>query len=153
MLLTTHAESRHGGTFMDDQGLALVKAINRQEIERHRQAGELGPLPWEEPTIPYTELPELPLENWIYREWNTYRFVVGKYLAVGLEGAWLSIKADSVIGVYPNARMACSAIANEPQEVRDSILIKQVLANERASTLQRLKLRCPSSPIPLAKTA
>ncbi len=141
------------GEDMDDPTLALVKAVHQKEIERLRAVGDLLLLPSTEPTIFYTDLSEFPRESPIYGAWNTYRRVVGQFIADGSENVWVAIKGDSILGVYPNARLACFAFANEPPDVQNSILIKQITANERQSTLQSLRSQCPLSPIPLAKTA
>ena len=135
---------------MDDRMLATVKEVHRKAIEGLRSAGMLDA---PEPPIPYFELPELDPTSPHYRAWNTYRRVVEKLLADGLRGFWLVIRDDIVIGIYPGPRLASWASAAESRDGNTSILIKQILPNEPVSTLERLKASCPTSPIPLAKTA
>ena len=136
---------------MDDPHLALVKAVHKAEIERLYASGEL-PLK-ETPPTHYTELPDLPTDSPYYRSWNTYRRLVGQLLADGLKGIVIAINSDSILGYYPSMRMASSAIANEPTNPGEMILIKQIKEYEDDFVLQRLKAPCPNSPSPLAKTA
>ena len=135
---------------MDDQHLALVKAVHRAEIERLRALGEPKPEP---PPTHHTELPELPTDSPYYGSWNTYRRVIGQLLAAGLEGMVIAIKGDLILGYYPGLRMASLAVAKELPSPGERILIKQIKRYEDDYVLQRLKARCPNSPLPLAKTA
>ena len=136
---------------MNDQHLALVKEVHRKEAERLRALG-LFPIP-ESTTVPFELLPELKTNHPLHRAWNTYRRVAQECLSNGLEGVWLVLKDDQVLGVYPAARLACQAIATEVDDPAAPFLIKQVRKDEPVTTLTRLELSCPSLPMPLGKTA
>ena len=53
------------------------------------------------PTIHYTQLPAVPLDDPIYRECQTFRRELPRLLAEGHEGEWALIKEDEIIGLYP----------------------------------------------------
>jgi hypothetical protein len=135
----------------DDRVLELLKSVHRQVAETRGAKGK--PVRTEAPPIPHAALPELDPRNPIFQSWNTYRREVGGLIGRGLEGIWIVIKDSEILGLYPAARFALTAVLRESQDARDTILIKQIRAVEPASTLTQLNLRCKSSPLPLAKTA
>src|SRR6478672_78125 len=78
----------------------LVIRLHREEAERMRREGVPSLLPAEAPTIPYTELPESQPDSPLAREWNFYRREVGRLLNEGLEGRWVLIKGEDLIGIW-----------------------------------------------------
>jgi hypothetical protein len=52
------------------------------------------------PKIHYTEWKDLPPDHVFHHEWNTFRRELPRLLAEGLEGQWVLIKGDEVIGVF-----------------------------------------------------
>src|SRR5437660_2953986 len=136
---------------MEDPTLALVKEVHRKEIERLRALDEPKPEP---PPVPHTELPELPPDNALYREWNTYRREVGALLAGGCEHGWIVVKGDAVYGLYGSWKLAYIAGLEKAlqQELQLPFLIQQVRSTEPVSAIERLRRSCPPSPFPLKKT-
>jgi hypothetical protein len=140
---------------MDDQTLALVKAVHQKEIERLRASGEM-PLPRPEPTtVPYTELPEAKPGSLFFHEWNTYRREVGRLLAEGHEGKWLVIKGEVILGIYDTMQQADSAGLAMVLEnkIEKPFALRQVLAREPILKLRGYNRPWPNSSFQLAQTA
>ena len=57
-------------------------------------------IPTERPTIPYTELKELPPGHDLCREWNTYLKELPRLLAEGKEGKFVLIKGTEIFGLF-----------------------------------------------------
>ncbi len=132
-----------------DQVLALATALHRKEIDRLQATGQLPP---QEPArIAHTELPELPRDHRLHREWNAYRRQVASLIAAGCENTWVLIKGDDVLGVY--GRWEHAYIAAMEKSLQPAFMIHQVLANDYVSRLERHQISWPLSPSPLAKTA
>ena len=51
-------------------------------------------------TIPYTELPDVPPDDPLFHEWNTYREELPRLLAEGHEGKFILLKGTEIIGFY-----------------------------------------------------
>jgi len=138
---------------MNDPHLALVKEVHRNAIEQQHSAMPAESL--NEKTIPYTELPSLPLDCEYHHEWNTYRRNVARLLANGLEGTWVLVKGDNILAAFPawkTAYLAGLAMIAE-KEIRHPFLLHQVRSNESASRLEEYRRQCPNLHLPLAKTA
>ena len=80
------------------------------------------------PTIPYTNLPDLPAGHVLYHEWQTYRRELPRLLDEGNEGKFALIKGDEILGLYE------SWDAARAEGLRGFLLephmIKQVLRRE-----------------------
>src|SRR6476620_4474994 len=101
--------------------LEVVKAYHQRYVERAPAAHE--------DLISHADLPELSPSHELHDEWNTYRRVVSAFLERGVEGSWLLIKADKVLGFYgrwEHAYIAAleSAVLNE---LRPPFLIQKIL--------------------------
>lgn len=88
---------------MNESAHDLVARIHREALER---LGPLPPRPSEPATIHCTELPEAQPGSVLSKEWNTYRREVGRLLAEGHEGAFVLIRGDEIIGIWPTAEEA-----------------------------------------------
>lgn len=137
---------------MDDSMLALVQEIHRKAAAQ-REVDRL--LPSQTPAIPFDQLPELPCEHELHREWNTYRREVGTLLATSCRGLYVLVKGDSVLGVYGRADWAYIAALEMMlmQQLTPPFLIHRVCETEQPSCLEELKSLWPRSRIPLMKTA
>lgn len=135
---------------MDDEHLALVKAVHQQEIERLWATGQLPLQPPDPATVYHTELPALPPDNAFFREWQTYRRAVANLLAVGLEGKWVVIKDGEIQGIFEAWKLGY--LFGLDRNKQQTFLLHQVLTNEPIQRLNRY-LRWQTSPSPLAKTA
>lgn len=51
-------------------------------------------------TIHYSQIPDLPASSPLYRELAAYRRVMPELLAAGLEGRWILMKDEVVVGDY-----------------------------------------------------
>jgi hypothetical protein len=106
----------------------LVVRTHREAVERMRREG-VSPLPpYKPPTIHYSELPAAGPDDPLSVEWNFYRREVGRLLAEGLEGKWLLIKKEEIIGIWDTQGEA-DAVRLE-RFLMQPVLMKQVLARE-----------------------
>ena len=80
------------------------------------------------PTIPYTELTQIPSGNPIAAEWNTYLWEVGRLLAEGHEGKWVLIEGEEIIGIW-NTEAEADGIRVQKCP-RQPVLVKQICARE-----------------------
>jgi hypothetical protein len=113
---------------MQEKGEDLVRRLHAEEIERIRQNSPLPLLPSERPTIHWTELAELPRDCPIATEWNLYRREVGRLLAEGLEGKWVLIKGEQIIGIYESFQDAYQVALEK--YLMQPVLIQQVRNRE-----------------------
>jgi hypothetical protein len=60
-------------------------------------------------TIPYTELPDLPPDHLLRREWDFFRRELPRLLAEGHEGEVALLKGEQLVGVYPTREDALRA--------------------------------------------
>ena len=60
-------------------------------------------------TIHYSQIPDLPESSPLHRELSTYRREMPALLAAGLEGRWVLIKDDAVIGNFASFTEAANA--------------------------------------------
>ena len=136
---------------MDHKMLALVKEVHRKAIEQLQAQGP-PPAPV---FVSHTELPELPRGHELYREWNTYRRHVAELLAMGIQGAWVLVKEDRILGTYGRWEHAYIAALEKTirLELRLPFMIHQLREDEDISKLESSRISCPLSPSPLAKTA
>ena len=63
------------------------------------------------PTVHYTELREMPPDSALYHEWHTYLAELPRWLAEGMEGKFVLIKATEVIGFFDNWDSAYEIVA------------------------------------------
>jgi hypothetical protein len=89
------------------------------------------------PTIPYTELPDVPVNDPLYHEWNTYRRELPGLLAEGHEGKFVLIKGESILGLF--STLDDAMIAGYARFLREPFRVQQVRSKE---PLIRLPLRC-----------
>ena len=106
----------------------LVVRLHREEVERMRREGLPSLRPAELPTIAYAELPEAKPDSPLSREWNFYRREVGRLLADGLEGKWVLIKGETIIGIWDT--QAGANAARLERFLMQPVLMKQILARE-----------------------
>jgi hypothetical protein len=79
-------------------------------------------------TIPYTEVPELPLDSQIYHESQTYRREMPRWLAEGQEGKFVLIKGEEVIGLFEKEEDAM-AVGRE-RYLLGPFLVQQIRSRE-----------------------
>jgi hypothetical protein len=116
--------------------------------ERHRaavaQAGLTSPTP--ELTVHFTELPEAKPDSPLYREWNTYRREVRRFLAEGNEGRHVLIKSEEIIGFWDTHDMAMTE--GYSRFLGQPFLVHQIQERERVlrcvTTHQWRNLHFPS---------
>ena len=84
--------------------------------------------PRERPTIHYTELGGLPPDSPIFHEWNFYRREVGRLLAEGLQGQFVLIKGEQLVGVYATREEAM--LEGYQRFLRQAFLVHQVQERE-----------------------
>jgi hypothetical protein len=60
------------------------------------------------PTIHYTELPDLPPDDVLAKEWLAYKREMPRLLAEGQEGRFALIKGDEVIGIWDSWQEAAT---------------------------------------------
>jgi hypothetical protein len=104
--------------------------------------------PSEHPTIHHTELKPLPAGEVLAAEWEVYRREVGRWLAEGLEGRWVLIKYEGVIGFFDRREAAMDEARKRYLMPRRPFLVDQIQTSERVLRVNRL-LRpgpCPTSP-------
>ena len=135
---------------MDDQHLALVRAVHQKEIERLWATGQLPLQPPDPTTVHYTELPALPPDNTFFHEWQAYRRDVAKLIADGLEGKWVVIKEGTIQGIFEGWKLGYRFGLDRNKQ--QTFLLHQILTNEPIHRLNGY-LRWQISPSPLAKTA
>jgi hypothetical protein len=117
----------------------LVEQVHREAIEQ----GRLQPLPpVERPTIHYTELPAPQPDSQLFQEWNFYRREVGRLLAEGLEGRFLLIKGEKIIGIWDTEEEA-EAVALQ-KYLMQPCLIHQVRSREPLVCMSVRFWGCPS---------
>lgn len=105
----------------------------------------------DEATIPFTDLPECPLESPLAAEWNCYRSQVGRFLTDGKEGKWVLFKGDELIGIYETHEVALAeGYRRYPGQ---SFLVHQICAHEPILHVRGYNLPCPVSITQLAKPA
>jgi hypothetical protein len=138
---------------MTNEHLALVQEVHRKAAEQMRAEGKLD-VP-EPPPIPHSQLPELPSDNPLCREWNTYRREVAALLAAGFESGWVLVKGEKLYGLYASWKMAYLAGLEKvvQQEMELPFLVQQVRSAEPVSSIERLRKACPRSPLTLKQTA
>lgn len=91
-------------------------------------------------TIHYTELPPAPPGDPGGVEWETYRREVGRLLAEGLEGKWVLLKDEQVIGIWDTLDEARDVALGK--YLMQPCLIRQILTRE--PVLRMLTWRCQS---------
>ncbi len=79
-------------------------------------------------TIHYTELPPDNTNGPLSTEWNFYRREVGRLLAEGLEGKWLLIKGETIVGIWDTREQAYEVALQK--YLMEPSLIQQVLSRE-----------------------
>jgi hypothetical protein len=57
-------------------------------------------------TIHYTELPASVPGSALEKEWKRYRRELPEWLAAGLEGKWVLIKGEEIVGTFPTREAA-----------------------------------------------
>src|SRR5262249_17144730 len=87
--------------------------------------------PTDRSTIHYTELPEAQPDSPFRAGWEFYRREVGHWLAEGLEGKWVLIKGEEVIGIYDTRDEAREEACKRYLIPRQPCLIRQILTRER----------------------
>jgi hypothetical protein len=102
-----------------------VERLRREELSRVCQR---SPLPGEQPTMNYAELPEDTSGGRIAREWNIYRREVGRLLAEGHAGRWVLIKGEELVGIWDTEEEANQVRLQ--RFLMQDVLVKQVLARE-----------------------
>jgi hypothetical protein len=142
---------------MEDPTLVLVQEVHRKESERLRAEGKLK-LPFEPAkpaTIPYTQLRPFKPDEVFYLEWNTYLREVGRLLAEGLEGKWLLVKGESILGVFDTMQQADSSGLSLVLEakIEKPYMLRQVLAEEPILKLRGYNLPWRHYPFQPARTA
>jgi len=135
---------------MDDQELALVKAIHQAEIDRLWATGQLPLQPPDSATVHYTELPMLPPNNTFFHEWQTYRRDVANLIGDGFEGKWVVIKDGEIQGVFEDWKLGY--LFGLDRNKQQTFLLHQIRTDEPIDRLNRY-LRWQILPSPLAKTA
>ncbi|MBV9121963.1 MAG: hypothetical protein JO112_01225 [Planctomycetes bacterium] len=101
---------------------------HQETVERLYREGALALPPYEPPTIHYSELADARPDSPLYWEWNFYRREVGRLLAEGLEGKWVLIKGETIIGVW-NTATEINAVRLE-KCLMPPVLMKQILERE-----------------------
>jgi hypothetical protein len=124
---------------MNDDERALVEA-------RHREAGE-KPLaaarpPVERSGVHYTQLSEAKPGEPFFHEWNTYRREVGRLLHQGLDGRYVLIKGETIIGIYETWDAARQT--GLQRFLLDSFFVHLIRAEEPFLRIRGLNLLCPS---------
>jgi len=76
------------------------------------------------PCIHYTELRDVPEDDLLYHEWNTYRRELPRLLAEGHEGKFALIKGESIVGVFDTHRDAMGA--GYDSYLRQGFMVQQV---------------------------
>jgi hypothetical protein len=128
------------------QERALIEKIHREAIER---LGE-QPLPPIEPrTIHYTELPDPSPDSALFHEWNYYRREVGRLLAEGLEGKFVLIKGEEIIGLFESDEAAKMDAVT--RFLMQSVLIHQIRSREPILRVRGYNLPWPISRSQLAQ--
>jgi hypothetical protein len=114
---------------------------HRETVERLYREGALPLPPYERPTIHYSELADARPDSPLYLEWNFYRREVGRLLAEGLEGKWVLIKGETIIGVW-DTEAETNAVRLE-KFLMQPVLMKQILEREPLLRIGYNRL-CPS---------
>ncbi|MCI0462493.1 MAG: hypothetical protein L0Z62_36545 [Gemmataceae bacterium] len=76
-------------------------------------------------TIHYTQVPDLPPDSPIYREWLTFRRELPRLLAEGHEGKWTLVKGEALAGLYPTRDEA--VLAGYEKFGLEQFMIQQIL--------------------------
>lgn len=85
------------------------------------------PTPPSMATIPWTELPH-DAAGPLAQEWNFYRREVGRLLSEGLEGKWVLVKGESIMGILGTAAEAKAMALQE--YLQEPCLIHQIARHE-----------------------
>jgi hypothetical protein len=104
--------------------------------------------PKDHSTIHYTELQPFRDGGPLTVEWDLYRREVGRWLGEGLEGRWVLIKDEEVIGFFDTRDAAMDAAYKRYLIPRQPFLVHQILTRERLLRVNRF-LRpnpCPTPP-------
>ena len=88
----------------------------------------------EPPMIHSTEIAEVDARSPICREWNFYRFEVGRLLAEGYEGKWVMIEGEEIVGLWETS--AHTAAYRRTRLPNTKVFVKQLRTWE---TLDDLK--------------
>jgi hypothetical protein len=80
-------------------------------------------------TVHYTELPDLPPDDVLAREWQTYKREMPRLLAEGQEGRFVLIKGDEVIGIWDTWQEA--ARTGRARFGMVPIMVHEIQAHER----------------------
>lgn len=79
-------------------------------------------------SIPYTELPAAQAGSPITHEWDVYRREVARLLEQGLEGKFILIKGDAIVGIW-NTQDEAEEVARQ-RYLLQPVLIHQVRRRE-----------------------
>jgi hypothetical protein len=88
-------------------------------------------------TIHYTELPDLPSDHLLRREWDHFRRELPRLLAEGHEGKFALLKGEEIVGLYATKEEARRA--GYQKFLLDSFMVQQILSEE---PLLRLSPAC-----------
>src|SRR5437016_1626490 len=82
-------------------------------------------------TIHYSELPPATPGNQLALEWELYRREVGRWLAEGLEGQWVLVKNEEVIGFFDTCNAAIKEANKRYLVPRQPYMVRQITTWER----------------------
>jgi hypothetical protein len=99
-------------------------------------------------TIHYTDPKPFPPGEFLALEWEVYRREVGRWLAEGLEGRWVLIKDEGVIGFFDSREAAMDEARKRDLIPRQPFLVHQIQTSERVLRVNRLSRPnpCRTSP-------
>jgi hypothetical protein len=120
--------------------------------EAHRQAAAEHQEPAatsDPPTIPYTELKDLPASSPISQEWRTFRRELPRLLGAGLEGKFALVKGEQVVGIF--ATLDEGAQAGRRQYRMQPFLVQPIREHEPLLRTRGPSLPCPSFDIQSAR--
>ncbi len=80
-------------------------------------------------TIHYTELPDLPPEDPLCREWDFFRRELPRLLAEGHEGKFVLVKGEEIIGLFPTEDDAVRV--GYAKFLPESFLVEAIRTEER----------------------
>ena len=120
---------------------ALVEQVHREAIEQDT----VQTLPPREPPkgVHHTQLPEAKPGSPLAVEWTTYRREVGRWLAEGLEGQYVLIKGEELIGTYGTAEEALSA--GFQRFLLQPFLVHPIRTEEPYRRIRGISFPCPGS--------
>src|SRR5437588_6623491 len=94
------------------------------------------------PGVHYGELAEAAPGEVLCAEWNTYRRQIAHLLADGLEGRYVLIKGDEVIGIYESWQAAREA--GLKRFLQEPFFVHAIRVEEPYLRLPGINYPCPS---------